>query len=214
MPYLMQRALALLLLVVLGPLILVLAVAVRLTSPGPAFHRATRVRPGGTFTLFKVRTMRIGAAHAGPGITAAGDARVTRLGRLLRRTKLDELPQLWNVVRGDMALVGPRPEDPRYVDWTDPLHAHVFGALPGITGPTALAYRDEEARLASSASDRARSQGRAEASPEDLDAIYRDEVLPAKLALDAAYLRSRSFLGDLRILQATVRPRSSGPSTR
>jgi lipopolysaccharide/colanic/teichoic acid biosynthesis glycosyltransferase len=214
MPYLIQRALALVGLVVLGPLILVLAVAVRLTSPGPAFHRATRVRPGGTFTLFKVRTMRIGAAHAGPGITAAGDARVTRLGRLLRRTKLDELPQLWNVVRGDMALVGPRPEDPRYVDWTDPLHARVFGALPGITGPTALAYRDEEPVLAAAGARIAESEGRHEPTFEDLDRAYREKILPAKLTMDSAYLRTRSLVGDLRILLATVRPRSSGPSTR
>src|SRR4029450_13443700 len=98
-----------------------------------------------------------------PPTPAAGDPRVTSPGPLLRRTKLDELPQLWNVVRGDMALVGPRPEDPRYVDLGDPLHQTVFGALPGITGPTALAYRDEETVLADAALVVARASGRGRA---------------------------------------------------
>jgi lipopolysaccharide/colanic/teichoic acid biosynthesis glycosyltransferase len=214
MPYVMQRVIAVVTLVVLGPLILALAVAVRLTSRGPAFHRATRVRPGGTFTLLKLRTMDVGAAEAGPGITAAGDRRVTRLGRLLRRTKLDELPQLWNVVRGDMALVGPRPEDPRYVDLSDPLHATVFGALPGITGPTALAYRDEERLLADAANAIARSRGRDSGTTDDLEEAYREVILPAKLRLDAGYLRERSLQGDVSALLATVLGRSSGSPTR
>jgi lipopolysaccharide/colanic/teichoic acid biosynthesis glycosyltransferase len=204
MPYLIQRALGAALLALLGPLIIGLALAVRATSPGPAFHRATRVRPGGTFTLFKLRTMRSGAAAAGPGVTAAGDARVTRLGRILRRTKLDELPQLWNVVRGDMALVGPRPEDPRYVDLSDPLHARVFGALPGITGPTAVAYRDEERILAAAAAEIARWHGRSAATLEDLDRAYREVVLPAKLQMDADYLATRSVARDVAAIIGTV----------
>ena len=203
MPVLIQRAMALVGLVVLGPLVVGLAAAVRLSSRGPAFHRATRVRPGGTFTLYKLRTMRADAADGGPAITAASDPRVTRLGRALRRTKLDELPQLWNVVRGDMALVGPRPEDPRYVDPRDPLHATVCGSLPGITGPTALEYHDEEAILAAAALEMARTHGRAAATPDDLDRAYREVVLPAKLALDATYLASRSIVGDIRVLGRT-----------
>jgi lipopolysaccharide/colanic/teichoic acid biosynthesis glycosyltransferase len=191
-------------LVVLSPLIGALAMAVRLTSPGPAFHRARRLGPHGEFTLHKLRTMRTGAATAGPGVTAAGDARVTALGRFLRRTKLDELPQLWDVVRGDMALVGPRPEDPRYVDLTVPLHRVVFSARPGITGPTALAYRDEESVLAAAALDVARAHGRGFATDDDLDRAYRETVLPAKLAMDAEYLRTRSIRGDLAILGKTV----------
>src|SRR4051794_36845870 len=135
MPVVVGRVIAAIGLLFLGPLILALGAAVRLTSPGPALYRATRAGPHGTFTLHKLRTMRAGAATSGPGVTAAGDARVTRLGRLLRRTKLDELPQLWDVVRGQMALVGPRPEDPRYIDPSDPIHRAVFAALPGITGP-------------------------------------------------------------------------------
>jgi lipopolysaccharide/colanic/teichoic acid biosynthesis glycosyltransferase len=204
MPYLIQRAIALAGLVVLGPLILALGLAVRVTSPGPAFHRATRVRPGGTFTLYKLRTMRVGAADSGPGITAAGDRRVTRLGRALRRSKLDELPQLWNVVRGDMALVGPRPEDPRFVDLSNSLHATVFGALPGITGPTALAYRNEEAILADAAREIARNHGRDQATEEDLDRAYREVVLPGKLQLDAEYLADRSTRGDVDVLSMTI----------
>ena len=204
MPYVIQRALALVLLLLLGPLIVVLAIAVRLTSRGPAFHRATRVRPGGTFTLYKLRSMRVGADTAGPGITSRGDPRVTRVGRILRRTKLDELPQLWNVVRGDMALVGPRPEDPRYVDLADPLHARVFGALPGITSPTALAYRNEETIVAETAREIARAHGRSEATGEDIDRAYREVVQPAKLAMDADYLASRSARTDLAVLGMTI----------
>jgi lipopolysaccharide/colanic/teichoic acid biosynthesis glycosyltransferase len=214
MPYLIQRAIALVGLIILGPLILALGLGVRMTSRGPAFHRATRVRPGGTFTLYKLRTMRVGAPSFGPGVTATGDPRVTRLGRRLRRTKLDELPQLWNVVRGDMALVGPRPEDPRYVDLSDPLHATVFGALPGITGPTAIAYRDEETILADAARDMANADGRDRPTGEDLDLAYREVILPAKLQIDADYLSSRSFRGDLRVLLATVAPGASAPATR
>ena len=208
MPYLIQRALALALLLLLGPLIVALAIAVRLTSRGPAFHRATRVRPGGTFTLYKLRSMRVGADIAGPGITARGDPRVTRLGRVLRRTKLDELPQFWNVVCGDMALVGPRPEDPRYVDPADPLHARVYGVLPGITSPTAMAYRNEEEIVAETARELARTHGRSEATGEDVDRAYRDVVQPAKLAMDADYLSNRSVFGDIAIIGRTVTGRS------
>jgi lipopolysaccharide/colanic/teichoic acid biosynthesis glycosyltransferase/SAM-dependent methyltransferase len=204
MPYMIQRAIAGVGLLILGPLILGLAVLVRLTTAGPAFYRATRARPGGTFTLYKIRTMREGSADGGPGITATGDQRVTRVGRVLRRAKLDELPQLWNVVRGDMALVGPRPEDPRYVDLADPLHARIFSALPGITGPTALAYRDEETILGSAAREIARSRGRDESSDEDVDRAYREIVLPAKLTMDDEYLSNRSFLGDIASIGRTI----------
>jgi len=137
-------------------------------------------------------------------VTATGDRRVTRVGSTLRRTKLDELPQLWNVARGEMALVGPRPEDPRYVIADDPLHRRVFSALPGITGPTALAYRDEETILADAALAIARSDGRVRTSDDDVDRAYRETILPAKLAMDAEYLRTRSTRGDLVILGRTI----------
>ena len=204
MPSLLDRLIAAVGLVTLSPLIGSLAIAVRATSRGPAFHRARRVGPKGEFTLHKLRTMHAGASEAGPGVTAAGDARVTPLGRFLRRSKLDELPQLWDVVRGEMALVGPRPEDPRYVDLGDPLQRTVFAALPGITGPTALVYRDEERILAAAAVDVARTHGRETATETDVDDAYRRVVLPAKLAMDAEYLRTRSTRGDLAILGRTI----------
>jgi lipopolysaccharide/colanic/teichoic acid biosynthesis glycosyltransferase len=217
MPYVVQRALGLAALVLLSPFIAALAVAVRATSGRPAFFRATRVAPAGTFTAYKLRTMERAPVGSGPAITAAGDARVTRLGGILRQTKLDELPQLLNVARGEMALVGPRPEDPRYVDRNDPLHRFVFAARPGITGPTALAYRDEEALLASAAQELALSEGRAAWAPGDLERAYRERILPAKMGMDATYLRSRSFAGDVAILVQTfthVLRRVPGPMLR
>ena len=199
-----QRVVAAACLVVVAPVLAVLGLAVRSSSPGPALHRAVRVRPGGTFTLYKLRTMYEDTAASGPGVTAAGDPRITRIGRLLRRTKIDELPQLWNVVRGEMALVGPRPEDPRYVDLTDPLHARVFSALPGITSPTALAYRDEETIVAETAGELARAHGRAAPTAADIYRAYREVVQPAKLAMDADYLASRSARTDLAVLGMTI----------
>lgn len=175
---------------VLGaPLILTLALAVRLTSPGPALHRATRVGRGGRpFTLYKFRSMRIGAAAAGPGITASGDPRITRVGALLRATKLDELPQLWNVVRGEMSLVGPRPEDPRYVERYTPDQRRILHWRPGITSPASVTYRDEERILAAAT---------------DLDAAYAT-VMADKIAIDLAYFEKATLLGDLRWIGRTL----------
>jgi lipopolysaccharide/colanic/teichoic acid biosynthesis glycosyltransferase len=210
MPATGQRIVAALLLIAVSPLLVVLAVAVRLTSRGPALHRAKRVGAGGTFTLYKFRTMRDGA---GLGITASGDPRITRLGQALRRTKLDELPQLWNVVRGEMLLVGPRPEDPHYVDWSDPLHREVFGAKPGITGATAVAYRNEERTLAVEARRIAAERG-GPTTDDDVDRAYREVILPRKLAMDAEYLRTRTARGDLVILGRTISQvlrRNGGP---
>ena len=114
---------------------------------------------------------------------------MTPLGRLLRRYRIDELPQLVNVVRGEMSLVGPRPEDPEFVDLTDPLHRRVFAARPGITGLAQLTFHDEADQLAG----------------EDAERRYREEILPAKLRLDAEYLDRQTTLLDLRILLRTVR---------
>jgi lipopolysaccharide/colanic/teichoic acid biosynthesis glycosyltransferase len=187
----MQRLAGLVLLVLLAPLILALGIAVRLDSPGPALFRASRMGRGGRpFECLKLRTMRTDLADPGPGVTSGKDARVTRMGRLLRRYRLDELPQLWNVARGDMRIVGPRPEDPRYVDFELPLHREVFTSPPGITGLTQLVYADE-GRLLDGAS--------------DPDGLYRGEILPHKLAIDAAYLRNRSARLDLWIIAQTPR---------
>lgn len=198
-----QRFVALLALVLTLPLLLALGLAIRLDTPGPMLHRARRVRPGGTFVLYKLRSMRIGQA-GNLGVTAGGDARVTRVGRLIRRTKIDELPQLWNVVRGDMLLVGPRPEDPTYVNRMDPVHEAVFNATPGITGAASVAYRDEEAVLARTATDLARRDGRFAVTAADVDRAYRDIVLPAKLQLEADYLGSRTIRSDLALIGATL----------
>ena len=177
-------------LVVLSPLVVVLAIAVKATSPGPVLHRAVRVgRHGQLFPLLKFRTMVVGAAHAGPAVTRSGDPRITPIGRLLRRTKLDELPQLVNVLGGQMSLVGPRPEDPRYVALYDERERHVLDVRPGITGAASLRYRDEEAVLASFES--------------DLEAAYL-VVMRDKLKIDLDYLAHRTIRSDLSLVLETL----------
>jgi lipopolysaccharide/colanic/teichoic acid biosynthesis glycosyltransferase len=184
-----EAALAGIGLLAVSPVIAILAGAVRATSSGPAFFRQPRVGRGGRlFTLWKLRTMR--TAANGPEVTARGDDRITPIGRFLRRSKLDELPQLWNVVRGDMSLVGPRPEVPRYVDPQDPLWKRVLSVRPGITDPVTLRLRDEEAVLA--------------AAP-DPERFYRDELQPAKLREYAAYLEERSAARDFGVILQTLR---------
>jgi lipopolysaccharide/colanic/teichoic acid biosynthesis glycosyltransferase len=169
------------------PVFLVAALATRLSGDrGPLLYQATRVGEGGRpFAILKLRTMT--AAAVGPGVTGSHDPRVTKVGRVLRRLKIDELPQLWNVIRGDMSLVGPRPEDERYVDWSQPLHRKVFSAKPGITGLAQLEYPFEEQLLVGA----------------DPERIYREQVLPAKLQLDSRYVDQQSLMLDLRILART-----------
>ena len=175
-------------LVVAIPLLAVAATAICLTSPGPALFRQERVgRFGQPFFLLKLRTMRAGD---GPQITAAGDRRVTAVGRFLRRTKLDELPQLWNVLRGDMSLVGPRPETARYVDLQDPRWTRILSVRPGLSDPASIRYRDEEKVLASVSGDR--------------DRYYREVLLPAKLEISQAYLSRRTWRNDVAVLARTL----------
>ena len=132
-------------LIILSPVLICLAAWIVLDSRGPVFYRAKRVgRYGSPFELYKFRSMVINADRQGPGITVAQDRRVTRAGRFLRRTKLDELPQLINVLNGDMSLVGPRPEDPRYVALYNDQQRQIFNVRPGITSAASLAYRHEE----------------------------------------------------------------------
>ncbi len=176
------------LLLVLAPLLGVLALLVRATSTGPALFRQIRVgRNGRPFVLLKLRTMRAGAP--GPVITSGGDPRITRLGAWLRRTKLDELPQLWNVLRGDMSLVGPRPEVPHYVALYTAAQRAVLLARPGLTDPASIAWADEAARLARFA---------------EPDRAYADVVLPQKLALSLTYLERRTVWSDLAVVMRTV----------
>ncbi len=175
-------------LVVLSPLLLALASLVKLYSPGPVFYRSLRVGQGGRlFKLYKFRTMVPDAERLGPGITGHRDARVTRVGRWLRKWKLDELPQLLNVLAGEMALVGPRPEDPRYVEYYQPGHAPVLEVRPGITGAASLIYRNEEEALT-------------DGNWED---VYITRVLPAKLSIELEYLRRRTAWTDLKLVFET-----------
>ena len=175
-------------LVVLSPLLLLAAAWVRLDSPGPALFRQTRVgRHGVPFTIHKFRTMRV---EPGAAITVGADPRITRSGRLLRATKLDELPQLWDVLRGAMSLVGPRPELPRYVDlYPIELRDKVLAVRPGITDPASLAFSREAELLAAAA---------------DPEREYREVILPAKLRLSAQYAASANLLTDLRLILATL----------
>lgn len=176
-------------LIILSPLFALIALLIRLTSPGPVFYRARRVGQGGReFTLYKFRSMVADADRRGPGITAAGDSRVTPVGRVLRRTKLDELPQLWNVLRGDMSLVGPRPEDPRYVALYTPAQRRVLDVRPGITSLASIEYRNEEAVL----------------HGPDWEQRYIHEVMPAKLAIDLRYVQRATLFTDLLIILRTL----------
>lgn len=180
---------ALLLLLLSSPFLLLVALAVRLQDGGPVLFRQERIgRHGKPFPLWKFRSMSVGGK--GTAITAGGDRRVTPLGRLLRRYKLDELPQLWNVLRGDMSLIGPRPEVPCFVDSTSPVWQAVHSVRPGITDLATLVYRDEERILAGFT---------------DPERGYREAVLPAKLALNLQYLKQRSAARDLKLLALTIR---------
>jgi len=178
-------------LLLLAPLLLAVAVWVRLDSPGPALFRQVRVGRGGRpFAIHKFRTMVVDAAQRGPALTIGDDARITRAGRWLRRSRVDELPQLIDVVRGDMSLVGPRPELPRYVAQVAPaLRAQWLALRPGLTDPASLARLDESAQLARAA---------------DPEREYLEVLLPHKLALSLAYARQATLASDLGVLWRTV----------
>jgi lipopolysaccharide/colanic/teichoic acid biosynthesis glycosyltransferase len=174
------------------PLWLLVALAIVLDSHGPVFYRATRVgKDAKLFRMFKFRTMVTDAATRGPGITRDGDPRVTRLGRFLRKLKIDEMPQLINVLKGEMSIVGPRPEDPRYVAYYTPEQRGVFRVRPGMASPAFVKYRHEEEVLASAG--------------EDVEDLYLTRVLPEKLRLDLQYIAQQSLWLDLFTLaQAAV----------
>jgi lipopolysaccharide/colanic/teichoic acid biosynthesis glycosyltransferase len=177
-------------LIVLAPLLLAIALWIRLDSPGPALFRQQRVgRHGRLFDIYKFRTMVTHPDH-GRQLTVGHDPRITRAGRVLRRTKLDELPQLLNVLAGTMSLVGPRPEVPCYVDRYPPaVRQTVLSVAPGITDLAAILYMDENDIL-----------GRAP----DPEREYIETILPVKLEYYQRYVRDRSFWLDLRILVRTL----------
>lgn len=177
-------------LLMLSPLFLLMALWVRLDSPGPVFFRQVRVgRLGRTFRIHKFRTMRTDAERHGQ-LTVGADARVTRAGRFLRKTKLDELPQLIDVVLGDMSLVGPRPEVPRYVEhYPAEVRDKVLGLRPGITDWASIRMIDENEIL-----------GRAD----DPERAYIEQVLPEKLAYYVRYADTHTLAGDVHIIIATL----------
>lgn len=190
MKRLVDVVLAGLALVVATPLLALAAIGIRLSGPGPILYRAARVglhnRP---FMMYKLRTMRVGQGYASV-ITAAGDPRVFPFGSFLRRTKLDELPQLFNILRGDMSIVGPRPEDPSMVQrFYTPLHYETFAVLPGLTCPGSIyAYTHGEAGL----------------DPRDPEGSYGEQLLPLKLALDLVYVRHASLRYDAALMARTA----------
>lgn len=176
-------------LLVLWPLLLAVAAAVRVKMPdGPVLFRQKRVgQYGRLFTLVKFRTMTVN--HDESSVSVAGDSRITPLGAFLRRRKLDELPELWNVLRGDMSFVGPRPDVPGYADRLQGEERRILELRPGITGPATLKYRNEEELLA--------------AQPDAQR--YNDEIIyPDKVRINLEYLKNRTFAGDIKIILQTL----------
>jgi lipopolysaccharide/colanic/teichoic acid biosynthesis glycosyltransferase len=170
--------------------LLLIAICVRCSSHGPIFFLQERVGRGfRSFWIYKFRTMVVDAPKLGLQITAGEDPRITRVGRFLRKWKLDELPQLFNVLKGDMSLVGPRPEVPRYVEMFREDYASVLSVRPGITDPASLKYRDEAEVLAASS------------DPED---TYVQQILPEKISLAKKYVAEASLRGDIVLIWQTI----------
>ena len=184
-------AVAVVLLGLLALPMLAVSVVIVCMSPGPAFYWQKRVgRNGKIFRICKFRTMSVNADRQGPSVTALDDCRVTPIGRWLRDHKLDELPQLINILKGEMSLVGPRPQVPRFVEHFDAsLRVVVLAVRPGITGPTTLHFRHEERLLA---------------NKDDREGFYISQILPTKLAMDAQYVRTRCLRNDMRVLGETI----------
>ena len=177
-------------LLVLWPVLLLVALLIKIDDPGPVFYRQVRVgKDGKEFRIFKFRTMVVDADKKGLAITVGRDNRITRMGRFLRKTKLDELAQLLNVFIGDMSFVGPRPEVPKYVDMYTPYQRQVLLVRPGITDYASIAYRNENDMLAGA---------------EDPERMYIDVIMPDKIELNMKYLREISPLADIRLIFGTI----------
>lgn len=188
---LFDLAFAALALMLLCPLLLAVGLWVRLDSPGPVLFRQQRVGRGGRlFGIYKFRTMHTGAESVGPKITVGQDARITRAGAWLRRSKVDELPQFLNVLRGHMSVVGPRPEVPRYVAlYPADVHDTVLSVRPGITDLASIVFRHESELLGQSS---------------DPERTYTEQILPLKLHYASQYVRTRSLWLDLKIIVQTA----------
>ena len=185
----LDLALALPGVIALAPLFALMMIFIKLDSRGPAFFRQVRIgRHGRTFRIFKFRTMVADAEARGAQITVGADRRITRIGNFLRRTKLDELPQLLNVVKGEMTLVGPRPEVPRYVAHYGEAEKPLLALTPGITSVASLQFRRESELLA------------AQSDPET---FYLTQVMPEKIRIDLAYARRATVMSDLAVIAKT-----------
>jgi len=197
--FIFDRIVSLLGLIILSPVLLVVAILIRVKMPGgPVFFRQKRVGLNGKpFTLYKFRSMTNASVDSWSSVSVAGESRITPLGAKLRKYKLDELPELWNVLKGDMSFVGPRPDVPGYADALAGDDREVLSLRPGITGPASLKYRDEEELLAKVAS---------EGVDGYIDPVrYNDEVIfPDKVRLNRYYLHHYSFWTDLKMIFATV----------
>lgn len=173
----------------LAPVFVGVGIAIKASDRGPVFFRQERVGKGGVpFRIHKFRSMRV--SNAGSLVTSADDDRITGIGKVLRKTKLDELPQLIDVLKGNMSLVGPRPEVAKYVElWGEDAADEILSVRPGISDPAAIAYRNEQDELASA---------------DDPERHYVEVILPRKVAMYRDYVRNRSFVGDLGLIFATV----------
>src|SRR5437667_8853963 len=178
-------------LIALAPFLLLIGCCIKFASRGPVLFRQLRVGTDGRlFQILKFRSMLVDSAKRDLAITVSGDERITAIGRLLRKYKIDELPQLWNVLRGDMSLVGPRPELRVYVDRYTPEQREVLSVRPGITDPASLYYRDEERLL--------------QESP-DPEHLYCETILPHKLSLNLQYIANVSMANDILIISSTIK---------
>lgn len=181
---------AIIALLLLSPLFLLGSLLAKLQSKGPVFYKAKRVgKDEAVFEMYKFRTMVVNADTLGGSLTTYRDTRITAIGRLLRWTKLDELPNLINVIKGEMSLIGPRPEAPDYVKYYTEVQKQVLQVKPGMTGPSQLANRDEEAKLK---------------GQQDAEHYYITELMPKKLALDLHYVATQSIASDIGWLLKTI----------
>lgn len=200
--YLFDRLVSLVGLLLLWPVLLVVALLIHCKMPGgPVLFRQQRVgRHGRLFTMVKFRTMTVN--HGGSSVSVAGESRITPLGHTLRRYKIDELPELWNVLLGDMSFVGPRPDVPGYADQLQGEDREILELRPGITGPASIKYRDEEELIA----DYIRThRGQDGMTDEELALWYNDHIIyPDKVRINRDYLHHQSLLGDIRLILQTV----------
>src|SRR5215469_6186943 len=180
-----------LVLIILLPVFVLVGLAIQLDSPGNPLYRGCRAgKDGRLFRMLKFRSMVVNADRNGSAVTGKIDPRITRVGRFIRKTKIDEFPQFWNVLIGDMTLIGPRPEAPSIVELYTPEQRHVLSVKPGLTGPSQISCTEDEsmAVLSSKAAER----------------YYIQNVLERRLAIDAEYIRNRSLNGDLALIAQTI----------